>query len=100
MMLQGFRIAHGVLIQQFLKGTPVVQTMAHLRDEFVGDVDGEPTPSDPSVKDVTGVLSTAKTRLTALTHAGASTQTQRTECGGPQPGGLIPEPPFDISGRF
>lgn len=38
LMLQGFGIAQGALIQQLLKDTTVVETELYLRDQFVRDV--------------------------------------------------------------
>jgi len=56
LVLQGFGISKGGLIQHLLKGTTVVETALYLRDQFVGDVKGEALPFKPSVKDITRVL--------------------------------------------
>jgi hypothetical protein len=95
-MLQGFGIAQGTLVEQFLQGPPVVQTAPQLWYEFFGDVNGEAASFDPSVKDMTGVLFTRATGFTVLAHTRASPQAQRTERGGPEKSGLFSEPLLDI----
>ena len=95
-MLEGFGISKGALIQHLLKDTTIVETEPYLPDQFVRDVNRKAASFDAPVKDMTGVLLTRSTGLAMFAHTGASAQAQRTKRGGPEKGGLFPEPLLDI----
>jgi hypothetical protein len=99
LVLEGFGIAQGTLVEEFLYGTPVVKTALELWDEVVGDIDGEAASFDSSVKDMTGVLLAAMTDFTVLANTRASPQAQGAEHSGPQAGGLFSKPLLDIGER-
>jgi len=96
LMLQGFGIAQGALIQQLLKDTTVVETELYFRDQFVRDVNRKAASFDAPVKDMTGMLFARATGFAMFAHTGASPQAQRTQRGRPEKGGLFSEPLLDI----
>ncbi|MGH6891721.1 MAG: hypothetical protein ACREEP_05645 [Dongiaceae bacterium] len=96
LLLQGFAISEGTLVEEFLQGMPIVKTAPQFCYQFVRDVNGKAAPFDASIKDMTGVLFTRSTGFTVLAHTGASPQAQRAERGGPEKGGLFSEPLLDI----
>ena len=95
LMLQGFGIAQGALMQQLLKDTTVVETELYLRDQFVRDVNRKAASFDAPVKDMTGMLFARATGFAMFAHTGASPQAQRTKRGRPEKGGLFSEPLLD-----
>jgi hypothetical protein len=99
LVLEGFGIAQGTLVEEFLYGTPVVKTALQLWHEVVGDIDGEAASFDSSVKDMTGVLLAAMTGFTVLANTRASPQAQGAEHSGPKAGGLFSKPLLDIGER-
>jgi class 3 adenylate cyclase len=95
--LQGFGIAQRTLVKEFLQRTPVLKTTLQLRDELVGDIDGEAASFDSSIKDMTGVLFATATAFAVLPNTRASPQAQGAERRRPQIVSLFSEPPLDIA---
>jgi hypothetical protein len=97
LMLEGFGISKGALIQQLLKN---VEAKAYLWDQFLWDVNGKAAPFDADVKNMTGVLFARAAGFAVFAHAGTSPQAQRPQCSGPQPSGLFAKPLLDIGGSL
>jgi hypothetical protein len=99
-MLQSFHVANCRLVEQILKRTTVVKTTAHLRHEFVGDVDGESAAIDPAVKDMAKVLFTFKASLAVLSDAPGSAKIQRSQSRWPEASNLFLKPIRNIRRKF
>ena len=99
-MLQGFRIAQGTLVEQFLQRTPVLKTAPQLRHELVRDINGKAASLDSSIKDMTGVLFAAATAFTVFPDTRASPQAQGAERRRPQIASLFSEPLLDLAESF
>ena len=100
LVLEGFAIPQGTLVEEFLQGMSIVKTAPQFCYQFVRDINGEAASFNPSIKDMTGVLFAAATGFAVLAHTGASPQAQRAECGGPEAGGLFLEPALNIGERL
>src|SRR6266576_2688335 len=66
--LQSFDIAWCGLEEQFLQGPPVVQTTAHLGDQFFRNVHGKTAPFQAPIEDVAGVLLAGLTSAAVFAH--------------------------------
>jgi hypothetical protein len=87
-------------MEQILKCTPVVQTTAHLRDEFLRNVHCKTAAFDPAIKNIAEVLFTLKASLAVLSDAPGSAKIQRTKRRWPKAGNLFLKPIGDICGEF
>ena len=99
-MLQGFGVANGRLAEQFLKLPTVVERPLHIGNEFIGNINREPSPLHSDIQDMAGVLFPHQAGLAVLTNAGTPTQTERAQGCWPKIRGLVLEPPLDICSRF
>src|SRR5260370_5262238 len=79
--LQSFDIAWCGLEEQFLQCPPVVQTTAHLGDQFFRNVHGKTAPLQPPIEDVAGVLLSGLTSAAVFANARASAQAKRAQYG-------------------
>ena len=82
--LQSFDIAWGGLEEQFLQGPPVVQTTAHLGDQFFRNVHGKTASFQAPIEDVAGVLLAGLTSAAVFANARAAAQAKRAENRGPE----------------
>src|SRR5207245_5839518 len=98
--LQSFDIAWCGLEEQFLQGPPVVQTTAHLGDQFFRNVHGKTAPFQAPIEDVAGVLLAGLTSAAVFAHARAAAQAKRAQNGGPEVGRLALEPAQYLGRRF
>ena len=99
-MFKSFGVAHGRLVKQFLKFATVVKGPLHIRYEFVRYIDGESFSLYSDIQEMAGVFLPFQAGLAMLTDAGTPTQTQRAQSNRPEIRGLIPEPLFNVCGRF
>ena len=99
-MLQRIHIANCRLVQQVLKCAAVFETTADLRHEFLRDVYSETTTLDPAVKNMAGMLLTAKTSFAVLSNAPGTAKVQRSQSGRPKTGSLFLKPIRDIYREF
>jgi hypothetical protein len=99
-MLQSFHVANCRLVEQILKRTTVVKTTAHLRHEFVGDVDGEAAALNPAVKNMAKVLFTFKASLAVLSDAPGTAKIQRSQSSWPEAGNLFLKPIRNVRRKF
>ena len=99
-MLQGFGVTQGRLIKQFLQRTAIVETTAHLRDEFAGNIKGEAAPLDSAVKYMAKVLFAFEARFAVLADASGAAKTERSQSGGPKVCRLFLEPRCNICRKF
>jgi hypothetical protein len=81
--LQSLHVPRCGLVQQFLKGAPVVQTAPNFRHQFFWNVNRKPASLATTVQDVTRVLFTRSASLAILPYARAPTQAQRAQNGRP-----------------
>jgi hypothetical protein len=98
LLFKGFGVAHGRLGKEFLKLATVVKGPLHVRYEFVGNVDREPSSLRSDVQDIAGVLFSLQTGLAVFANAGTPPKTERAQGGGPEICGLSPEPLFNVCG--
>jgi hypothetical protein len=87
-------------VEQILKRTTVVKTTAHLRHEFVGDVDGEAAALNPAVKNMAKVLFTFKASLAVLSDAPGTAKIQRSQSSWPEAGKLFLKPIRYVRRKF
>jgi hypothetical protein len=99
-MLQSIHVANCRLVQQILKCVAVVETTVYLRHEFLRDVYSETTTLDPAVKNMAGMLLTAKTSFAVLSYAPGTAKVQRSQSSRPKAGSLFLEPIRDIYRKF
>jgi hypothetical protein len=99
-MLDREGVPAGSFLEQFLKGTAVVERATDLWDEVVRDVDGDAPPIDPAIQHVTRMLFAARTSLAVVANAGVVAQAERAEGGGPEGARLVTEPALDIERRL
>jgi hypothetical protein len=99
-MLQSIHVPNCRLVEQILKCTPVVQTTAHLRHEFIRDVHSKTTALDPAVKNMAKVLFTFKASLAVLSDASGTAKTYRSQGRWPKAGNLFLKPIRNICGKF
>ena len=90
--LQSLYVPRCGLVQQFLKGAPVVQTAPNFRNQFFWNVNRKPAPLATAVQNVTRVLFTRSASLAILSYARAPTQAQRAQNGRPSARGPIRQP--------
>jgi hypothetical protein len=90
--LERLEIAGSRLLQQFLQGTTVLQTTAHLRHQFLRNVQRRTTSFYATVQDVAGMLNPGLTSLTALAHTRAAPEIEGTESGWGEIGHSVLEP--------
>src|SRR5262252_3228070 len=81
--LQSLHVSRCGLVQQFLKGAPVVQTAPNFRHQFFWNVNRKAASLATTVQHVTRVLFTRSASLAILPYARAPTQAQRAENGWP-----------------
>jgi hypothetical protein len=86
-------IARSDLLQQFLQGTTVLQTTAHLGHQLLGNVKRKTAPFYATVQNVTGMLLAGLTSLTVLAHTRAAPKIEGTESGGGEIGRSVLKPP-------
>jgi len=99
-MLQSCGVADGRLIKQFLKFPAVVKRSLHIGYEFVRNIYGESFSLHSDIQEMAGVFLPFQAGFAMPTDAGAPTQTQRAQSSRPEIRGLIPEPLFNVCGRF
>src|SRR6516225_7581062 len=90
--LQSLHVSRCGLVQQFLKGAPVVQTAPNFRHQFFWNVNRKPASLATTVQHVTRVLFARSARLAILTYAWAPTQAQRAQNGRPSARRSIRQP--------
>src|SRR5262249_1817527 len=90
--LQSLHVPRCGLVQQFLKGAPVVQTAPNFRHQFFWNVNRKPASLATTVQHVTRVLFARSARLAILPYAWASTQAQRAQNGRPSARRSIRQP--------
>src|SRR6201984_2445615 len=79
--LQSFDITWCGLEEQFLQGPPVVQTTAHLGDQFFRNVHGKAAPFQAPIEDVAGVLLAGLTSTVVVAHARGAAHAKRVANG-------------------
>jgi hypothetical protein len=99
-MLQGIYVANCRLVEHILKCTPVVQTTAHFRHEFVGDVYSKAAALDPAVKNIAKVLFILEASLAVFSNALGTPKAQRSQSRWPEAGNLFLKPTRYICGKF
>ena len=99
-MLQGFGVANGRLAEQFLKLPTVVERPLHIGNEFIGNINREPSPLHSDIQDMAGVLFPHQAGLAVLTNAGTPAQAERAQTCRPEIRGLVLEPLLDFCSRF
>jgi hypothetical protein len=87
-------------MEQILKCAAVLETTADLRHEFVRNVYSKTATLDPAVKNMAGMLLTAKTSFAALSNASGTTKIQRSQSGRPKVGSPFLKPIRDIYRKF
>src|SRR6266704_1592929 len=97
--LQSFDIAWCGLEEQFLQGPPVVQTTAHLGDQFFRNVHGKTAHFQAPIEDVARVLLAGLTSAAVFANARAAAQAKRAQHGGPEIGRFALKPAQDIGRR-
>jgi hypothetical protein len=99
-MLQSIHIANCRLVEQILKCAAIVETTADLRHEFVRNVYSKTATLDPAVKNMAGMLLTAKTSFAVLSNAPGTAKVQRPQSSRPKAGSLFLKPIRDIYREF
>jgi hypothetical protein len=99
-MLQSIYIANCRLVKQILKCAAVVEASADLRHEFVRNVYSKTATFDPAVKNMAGMLLTAKTSFAVLSNASSTPKIQRSQSSRPKAGSLFLKPIRDIYRKF
>ena len=95
-MLQSIHVANGCLVEQILKCAAVVETTADIRHEFVRNIYRKTATLDSAVKNMAGMLLTAKTSFAVLSNASGTPKIQRSQSSGPKVGSLFLKPIRDI----
>jgi hypothetical protein len=99
-MLQSIHVANCRLVEQILKCAAVVETTADLRHQFVRNVYSKPATLDSAVKNMAGMLLTAKTSFALLSNASGTPKIQRSQSSRPKVGSLFLKPIRDIYRKF
>ena len=99
-MLQSIHVADCRLVEQILKCAAVVEASADLRYEFVGNVYRKTATLDPAVKNMAGMLLTAKTSFAVLSNTSGTPKIQRSQSSRPKTGNLFLKPIRDIYRKF
>ena len=99
-MLQRIHVANCRLVQHILKCTPVIQTTAHVRHEFVGNIDSKAAVLDSPVKNVAKVLFTSKASFAVLSNTLGAAKAQRPQSSWPEVSNLFLKPISNIRRKF
>jgi hypothetical protein len=87
-------------VEHILKCTPVIQTTAHLRHEFVGNIDSKAAVLDSPVKNVAKVLFAFKASFAVLSNTLGAAKVQRPQSSWPEVSNLFLKPIRNIRGKF